>query len=246
MPCPLEVADVTDVEDVETAVGRDDFLTARLRGAHDTGYLGGGKDAFRSGGFWGTLRRMSANERLFASIFRRHTVVVEKSIALLPNIERAARLILRVLKGKKKVLVCGNGGSAADSQHFAAELVGHYSKDRRALPAVALTTDSSALTSIGNDYGFEEIFSRQVEALGEKGDVLIAISTSGSSKNVLNAIAAARKKKMHVIVLTGEKGKALQKRVDVAIVVPSKETARIQEVHELVYHAWCEYIDANL
>lgn len=164
---------------------------------------------------------------------------------ILPDVERAGALLLRALKAKKKVLVCGNGGSAADSQHFAAELVGRYKNEREALPAIALTVDSSMLTSIGNDYGFEQIFSRQTEALGSKGDVLVAISTSGASRNVLEAISAARKKKMRVVVLTGEKGKALWRKVNVAIVVPSRETARIQEMHELIFHAWCEFIDAN-
>ena len=165
---------------------------------------------------------------------------------ILPDVERGAMLFVAALKRGKKVLVCGNGGSAADSQHFAAELVGRYKGERKALPAIALTVDSSALTSIGNDYGFEAIFSRQVEALGTKGDVLVAISTSGASKNVLAAIASARKKKMRVVALTGEKGRALRRKVDVAVVVPSKETARIQEVHELIFHTWCEHIDSQL
>ncbi|MBI2612535.1 SIS domain-containing protein [Candidatus Kaiserbacteria bacterium] len=183
---------------------------------------------------------------IFTSAFSRHRDVVEASMQhILPDVERAGALLLRALKAKKKVLVCGNGGSAADSQHFAAELVGRYKNEREALPAIALTVDSSMLTSIGNDYGFEQIFSRQTEALGSKGDVLVAISTSGASRNVLEAISAARKKKMRVVVLTGEKGKALWRKVNVAIVVPSRETARIQEMHELIFHAWCEFIDAN-
>jgi phosphoheptose isomerase len=162
---------------------------------------------------------------------------------ILPDVERAAGLITQALKRGKKILVCGNGGSAADSQHFAAELVGRYKNDRPALPALALTTDSSTLTSIGNDYGFDKIFSRQVEALGERGDVLVAISTSGTSKNILAAVAAARKRKMKVVALTGAKGKMLAKKADIAVVVPSQETARIQEIHELTLHSWCEFLE---
>ena len=148
------------------------------------------------------------------------------------------------LKSGHTVFACGNGGSAADSQHFAAELVARYKKNRKALRALALTTDSSALTAIGNDYGFEHIFTRQLEALGTRGDVLVAFTTSGSSRNVLQAIKQAKKQKMRVIVLTGAKGAGLKNIADVCIVVPSTETARVQEVHQLVYHAWCEYIDA--
>lgn len=162
---------------------------------------------------------------------------------ILPDVERGALLLLRALKGKKKILVCGNGGSAADSQHFAAELVGRYKGERRALPAIALTTDTSVITSIGNDYGFEKVFSRQVEALGTKGDVLIVLTTSGRSKNILAAISAARKRKMHILALTGKRGAALRKNTDACIVVPSEETARIQEIHELCFHAWCEFLD---
>lgn len=164
---------------------------------------------------------------------------------ILPNVEHAAALMVSALKRGKKVLVCGNGGSAADSQHFASELVGRYKSERGALPALALTVDSSALTSIGNDYGFEKVFSRQVEALGARGDILIAISTSGRSKNILAAVTAARKEKMKIVALTGEKGKAFARRADVAIIVPSEETARIQEIHELIFHTWCEFIDSQ-
>ncbi len=164
----------------------------------------------------------------------------------MPDVEKAAKIIMQALKRDKKILICGNGGSAADSQHFAAELSGRYKAERRALAGIALTVDTSALTAIGNDYGFEKIFSRQVEALGGIGDVLVAFSTSGKSPNVLSAISAARKNKMRVIALTGEKGVSMRKIADIAIVVPAGETARIQEVHEIVYHAWCEAVDAAL
>ncbi|MBI2610917.1 SIS domain-containing protein [Candidatus Kaiserbacteria bacterium] len=187
---------------------------------------------------------MAGKQVLFTAVFERHREVVEKSMQqTLPDVEHGGALLFAALKAKRKVLVCGNGGSAADSQHFAAELVGRFAKKRKALPAIALTVDSSALTAIANDWDFEYVFARQVEALGRVGDVLVALTTSGRSKNVLAAIRVARKKKMRVIVLTGEKGKALRASTDVCIVIPSGETARIQEMHELTFHAWCEFLE---
>lgn len=147
-----------------------------------------------------------------------------------------------VLAGKK-VLLCGNGGSAADAQHIAAELVGRFVIERRPLAAIALTTDTSALTAIANDYGYEHVFSRQVEALGAEGDVLIAITTSGTSKNVVAAAAAARARGMKVIGLTGEKGAAFVAACDAGVAVPSAITARIQECHITIGHLWCEAVD---
>ncbi len=143
-----------------------------------------------------------------------------------------------------RILVCGNGGSAADAQHLAAELSGRYLKERRALAGIALTTDTSALTAIGNDYGFDQIFSRQVEALGRPGDLLIGISTSGNSPNVLLAVEAAKRLGLHTLGLLGRDGGKLKDQVDDALVVPSTVTARIQEVHQMVYHFWCEALDA--
>ena len=142
-----------------------------------------------------------------------------------------------------KILVCGNGGSAADAQHFAAELTGRYVKERRALAAVALTTDSSALTAVGNDYSYERVFSRQVEALGRPGDLLVGLSTSGNSGNVILAVEAAHALGMHTLGLLGKDGGRLKSLVDDPLVVPSTVTARIQEVHEMVYHFWCEVLD---
>lgn len=179
-----------------------------------------------------------------AQAFARHKDTVEKSAALFPDIQSAADILLAAFRNKGKLLMCGNGGSAADSQHFAAEWMCHYKDDRPPYPAIALSTDTSALTAIGNDYGFESIFSRQVRALGNQGDVLVAFTTSGQSKNILAAIHEAKSKGMKVIALTGERGAALKEVADVAIVVPSGETARIQEVHEIVCHAWCELLDA--
>jgi D-sedoheptulose 7-phosphate isomerase len=144
-----------------------------------------------------------------------------------------------------KILVCGNGGSAADAQHLAAELTGRYLKERRALAAIALTTDTSALTAIGNDYSYDVIFSRQVEALGRPGDLLIGISTSGNSGNVIRAVAAAKELGMGTLGLLGRDGGKLKGLVDDALVVPSQVTARIQEVHQMVYHFWCEALDTH-
>lgn len=150
------------------------------------------------------------------------------------------------LKRGCRILVCGNGGSAADAQHLAAELSGRYVKERQALAGIALTTDTSALTAIGNDYGFERIFSRQVEALGRPGDLLVGISTSGNSPNVILAMEAAKEQGMKTLGLLGRDGGKLKGICDEALVVPSSTTARIQEVHQMIYHFWCEVIDAHI
>ena len=144
-----------------------------------------------------------------------------------------------------RILVCGNGGSAADAQHFAAELTGRYVKERRALAGIALTTDTSALTAIGNDYGFDRIFSRQVEALGRPGDLLVGISTSGNSPNVILAVEAAKQLGIRTLGLLGRDGGKLRNLVDDALVVPCPITARVQEVHQMIYHFWCEAIEAH-
>ena len=158
---------------------------------------------------------------------------------------QAADMAERLRRGCK-ILICGNGGSAADAQHFAAELSGRYLKERRALAGIALTTDSSALTAIGNDYGFDRVFSRQVEALGRPGDLLVGISTSGNSPNVILAVEAAKGLGMRTLGLLGRDGGKLAGAVDEALVVPSSVTARIQEVHQMVYHFWCEALDEHL
>jgi D-sedoheptulose 7-phosphate isomerase len=145
----------------------------------------------------------------------------------------------------KKLIVCGNGGSAADSQHFVAELVSKFKKVRKPLSAIALTTDSSIITSIANDFSFDQIFSKQIQALGKKGDVLIGISTSGTSTNVLNALKTAKKEKISTILLTGNLKKQYN-YVDLKIDVPSSSTARIQEIHEIIYHSICEILESNL
>lgn len=160
----------------------------------------------------------------------------------------ACRLLFSALKSGKKILLCGNGGSAADCQHFATELVVRLRKGRlrKARPAIALTTDSSILTAAGNDLGFEKLFSRQVEALGTAGDVLVAISTSGTSANVVRAAREARRKRMKVIALTGEKGGKLGKLADLWVAVPSGDTQRIQEMHITILHFWGEALEAGL
>ena len=149
------------------------------------------------------------------------------------------------LRRGARILVCGNGGSAADAQHLAAELSGRYVKERRPLAGIALTTDTSALTAIGNDYGFDQVFSRQVQALGRPGDLLIGISTSGNSPNVIRAVASARELGIRTLGLLGRDGGELASLMDEALVVPSTVTARIQEIHQMVYHFWCEALDAH-
>ena len=162
-------------------------------------------------------------------------------------IEAAARRMVQCLLADGKVMACGNGGSAADSQHFAAELVNRFEKERPPLAAVALTTDTSTLTSIANDYRYEDVFAKQIQALGRPGDVLLAISTSGNSPNVIEAIHAAHDRNVTVVALTGKKGgkiAALLGPDDIHLCVPAERTARIQEVHLLTIHCLCDGIDA--
>ncbi len=161
-------------------------------------------------------------------------------------IEECGSLLVDIVQAGGKLLVCGNGGSAADAQHIAAEFVGRYETERRALPAIALTTDTSALTALANDYSFERIFARQVEALGIAGDCLLAISTSGNSPNVIAAAMEARSRGMKVIGLTGKNGKKLASLCDMCILVPSERTARIQECHITIAHIWCEMVDKSI
>lgn len=164
----------------------------------------------------------------------------------LGEIERAGALIRETLAQGRKILLCGNGGSAADAQHIAAELVGRYEVQRRAWPAIALTTDTSALTALSNDYGFEDVFARQVEALASEGDLLLALSTSGASANVIKAAQTARLLGCNTIALTGGAGDPLASLCDLAVIVPSVRTSRIQEAHITIGHLWCELIDAEL
>jgi D-sedoheptulose 7-phosphate isomerase len=170
----------------------------------------------------------------------------EAARTLAEPVAAAAEKVIAALRAGRKVLLCGNGGSAADAQHIAAELVGRYARERRGLPAVALTTDTSALTAIGNDYGFDRIFARQVEALAQAGDVLIAISTSGNSPNVLQAVETARQLGVGTIGLAGRGGGALRALADLCLVAPHEETARIQELHITIGHIICDLVEAAL
>ncbi|MEW5838898.1 MAG: SIS domain-containing protein [Pseudomonadota bacterium] len=163
--------------------------------------------------------------------------------ALEDAIHHEGERLIAALRNGGKILICGNGGSAADAQHIAAELVGRFGHTRRGLPALALTTDSSALTSIGNDFGFDAVFSRQVEALARAGDVLIGISTSGNSRNVLAATQSARQLGVTTLGLLGGTGGALKDVLDHALIAPSADTPRIQECHILIGHIWCAMID---
>jgi D-sedoheptulose 7-phosphate isomerase len=169
--------------------------------------------------------------------------------ALTQPIAAAADALCKALQNGGKVMSCGNGGSAADAQHFSSELLNRFERERPGLPAIALTTDSSTLTSIANDYAFNEVFAKQVRALGNEGDVLLAISTSGNSENVAHAIRAAHKRGVVVIALTGRNGGEIAERVnahDVEIRVPAESTARIQEVHLLIIHCLCDLIDHQM
>jgi D-sedoheptulose 7-phosphate isomerase len=187
---------------------------------------------------------MSAN--LFDAALAEHLEVFGALRALEPSIGRTAQRLGRALRAGGKVMFCGNGGSAADCQHIASELTGRFVDDRRPLGGLALTTDTSALTSIGNDYAFDAIFERQVRALGRAGDVLVGVSTSGRSRNVLRAVQAARDLGIATVGLLGRDGGALRDACDDAVIVGSRTTARIQEAHIFVGHLWCSLIEQHL
>lgn len=159
------------------------------------------------------------------------------------KLERAAKLVEQALQGGHKVLFCGNGGSAADSQHLAAEFVGRFQTERKGLPAVALTVDTSILTAVANDYGYDTVFARQVQALGQPGDVLMGLSTSGNSANVLAAIEEARRKGIACVGMTAAGGGKMAEACDICLAVPAEVTARAQEMHILMGHILCELVD---
>jgi D-sedoheptulose 7-phosphate isomerase len=171
--------------------------------------------------------------------------VEAKAASLRPTVA-AAEAMIASLRAGGKVLVCGNGGSASDAQHFAAELVGRFERERRALASIALTTDTSILTALANDYSYTRVFARQVEAIGRRGDVLIGISTSGGSANVLEAFAVAKAAGLTTVALTGRDGGAVGASADIHINVPSPSTARAQEVHRTLLHAICELVEREL
>ena len=172
-----------------------------------------------------------------------HINTAQKMKEILPLVKKAGKECLNTLKNGNKIFIAGNGGSAADSQHFSAELTGRFKKERVSLPAIALTTDTSALTAIGNDYGYEYVFSRQLEGLGKEGDVFIGISTSGNSKNIIEAIKKAKEKNIKVITLLGKDGGKMKNAGDINIIIPSNNTPRVQEMHIMVLHMICQIID---
>lgn len=186
---------------------------------------------------------LTARQLLTASL-QEHLHTLQALISnRLPEIERAGEMLCNTLSDSKKILICGNGGSAADAQHIAAELVGRYEKQRHSWPAIALTTDTSALTALSNDFGYEEVFARQVAGLANAGDLLIAISTSGKSVNVLRAAEKAQELGCQVVGLTGENAEPLASLCDVLVAIPSTRTSRVQEAHITIGHLWCEMVD---
>lgn len=170
---------------------------------------------------------------------------VEAFASQLRSVHETGQMLVERLKDGRTVFACGNGGSATDSMHLCEELVGRYRGDRRSLPAVSLNTDSSVLTCIGNDYGFDAIFARQVEALANEGDLLVGFSTSGNSKNILNAFEAAKSRGVTTILLSGKDGGTIKAVADHSIIVPSHNTARIQELHTFILHAWLEMVEGE-
>jgi len=179
--------------------------------------------------------------------FQSHIDTIKSVIGNLEyDVEKASQIVVDTLKNGNKILLCGNGGSAADAQHIAAELTGRYKTERRGLAGIALTTDTSALTAIGNDYGYDRIFDRQVEALAKKGDLLIGISTSGNSQNVINAFKAAKELGCHTIGLSGKGGGKFNDVCDLNLIVPSDNTPRIQEMHILIGHTICQIVDEEI
>lgn len=185
-------------------------------------------------------------EELIRDTLRRHRLVADAVETLIPQIVRATDILSESLASRGKILIMGNGGSAADAQHLASELVGRFLRERRGLPAIALTTDSSILTAVGNDYGFDAVFSRQVEALALAGDVVIGISTSGNSSNVLEALQKAHSLGCRTIALLGRDGGRIAKEVELALTIPLDETARVQEGHILVIHTICDLLERRL
>jgi len=176
-----------------------------------------------------------------------HKKTIEKTIeVMIPSIETASKLAIETLQNGNKILLCGNGGSAADAQHIAAELTGRYKTERRGLAGIALTTDTSALTAIANDYGYDRVFDRQVEALAREGDLIIGISTSGNSANIISAFRVARELGCKTIGLSGRDGGEMNNFCDLNLIVPSDDTPRIQEMHILIGHTICQAIDDAL
>ena len=181
------------------------------------------------------------NQELFA-----HIKAAQQMNGLTDIISQAAEICIQSIQTGHKVLLLGNGGSAADAQHIAAEMVGRYGFDRPSLPSLALTTDTSALTAIGNDYGYDQVFSRQIEGMGQDGDLFIGISTSGNSVNIVKAFESAKNKNITTVALVGRDGGEMAKKADISIIVPSNSTPRIQESHILIGHIICDIIEKEI
>ena len=187
---------------------------------------------------------MTSVNEVIAKEFEAHLETIKAVMGTMEaSLEVAAGLVVQTLKNGNKVLLCGNGGSAADAQHIAAELTGRYKSERRGLPAISLTTDTSALTAISNDYGYAKVFDRQVEALANDGDLLIGISTSGNSDNIISALTTAKELGCTTIGLSGRDGGQMNEVCDVNLIVPSNDTPRIQEIHILLGHTLCQIVD---
>lgn len=178
--------------------------------------------------------------------FEDSSKIILKSQNLTSKINNTINMILKSLENDGKIIIFGNGGSAADAQHMSAEFIGRYLLERKSIPSIALTTDTSILTSIGNDYQFEDVFSRQCEALVDKNDIIIAISTSGNSTNIINGVKTCKKKGCKVIALTGSNGGKLKNLCEIMLNIPSKETPRIQEGHRTIIHIICEFVEREI
>lgn len=216
----------------------------RVRSKSTVGsYHGGGGFYYSNFAFLGRIWQFKPMATQIRQILKESLQAKQEFLSQADNIQHAAEKIIEAFHAGNKLMICGNGGSAADSQHISAELMGRYQKERKALPAIALSVDSSFVTAWSNDYEYESIFSRQVEALAKKGDIFLGISTSGGSKNVIRAARTAKDKGCFVISLTGREGGDLKIASDLNINVPHDKTARIQECHIAAYHAICELID---
>jgi len=191
-------------------------------------------------------KNLRLKNNFFLKSFLNHKSILNESINLIPEIEKIYKILLDTVKKNGTIFLIGNGGSAADCQHIAAELIGRFKFDRKPIKALALTTDTSILTAISNDYNYNQIFKRQIKGLGKKNDLIIALSTSGKSKNIIEALKLAKKKKIKSVALLGSKGGLIKKHVLRSVVVPSIDTARIQEMHILIYHTLCEKLEKDL
>ena len=183
---------------------------------------------------------------IFTEAIQEHVACFERLAEISKPVMDAGQQMIESLRKGGKLLICGNGGSAADSQHFAAEVVGRFARERRPWPAIALNTDTAVITAVANDYAFKDIFARQVQGIGSRGDILIGLSTSGKSENIIRAVETARENHIETIALTGEPGGELSKLADLVIHAPSSRTPRIQELHAFILHFWAEMLENAL